>query len=103
MFGLGIFENLLSSWSLFQVYAYLVFGLFSKGLFSKIQNLAFFKTEFGLFQLQAPGNPASASVAVSISYSSAVSTVYRGTSRMITGVLISTATTLLAVVAGELF
>ena len=28
---------------------------FSKS--SKIQNLAFFKTEFGLFQLQAAGNP----------------------------------------------
>ena len=32
-------------------------GLFSKSLFCKIQNLAFIKTEFGLFQLQAPGNP----------------------------------------------
>ena len=42
MFGLGIFENLLSSWPFFQVYAYLEFGLFSKSLFSKIQNLAFF-------------------------------------------------------------
>ena len=32
-------------------------GLFSKSLFSKIPNLAFFKTEFGLFHLHAPGNP----------------------------------------------
>ena len=32
-------------------------GLFPKSLFSKIQNLAFFKTKFGLFQLQAAGNP----------------------------------------------
>ena len=36
------FENLLSSWPFFQVYAYLVFDLFSKSLFSKIQTLAFF-------------------------------------------------------------
>ena len=34
-----------------------MFGLFSKRLLSTIQNLAFFKTEFGLFHLQAPGNP----------------------------------------------
>ena len=59
MFGLEIFGNLLSSWPFFQVWAYLVFGLFSKSLYSKIQNLAFLKTEFDLFQLQAPGNPAS--------------------------------------------
>ena len=32
-------------------------GLFFQKLFSKIQNLAFFKTEFSLFQLQAAGNP----------------------------------------------
>ena len=35
-----------------------MFDLFFKSLFSKFQNLAFFKTEFGLFQSQAPGNPA---------------------------------------------
>ena len=35
---------------------------FSKSLFSKVQNLAFFKTEFGLVQLQAPGNPVCGSV-----------------------------------------
>ena len=33
-------------------------GLFSKSLFSKLQYLAFFKTKFGLFHFQAPGNPA---------------------------------------------
>ena len=27
-------------------------------MFSQIQNLAFFKTGFSIFQLQAPGNPA---------------------------------------------
>ena len=53
-----MFEHLLlRSWPLFQVWACLVFGLFFQSLFSQIQNLAFFKTEFGLFQLQAPGNP----------------------------------------------
>ena len=33
-----------------------MFGLFSKK-FIKIQNLAFLKSDFGLFQLQAAGNP----------------------------------------------
>ena len=37
-------------------------GLFSKSLVSKIQNLACFKTKFGPFQLQAPGNPESYTV-----------------------------------------
>ena len=42
----------------FQAQAYLMFGLFSKSLYSKIQNFkAFLKTDFGLFQLQVAGNP----------------------------------------------
>ena len=32
-------------------------GLFFIHLFCKFQNLSFFKTEFGVFKLQAPGNP----------------------------------------------
>ena len=57
MFGLGIFQNLLSSCPFFMSTLIQCLAFFSKSLFSKIQNLIFFKTEFGLFQLQAPGNP----------------------------------------------
>ena len=32
-------------------------GLFLKSLLIEIENLAIFKAELGLFQLQAPGNP----------------------------------------------
>ena len=50
------FCEFLSSWVFFKVQAYLTVGLFLKCLFS-IKNLAFFKTKFGLFQLQAHGSP----------------------------------------------
>ena len=53
----NFWEFIKYSWPFVQVYAYLVFGLFFKSLFIKIQNLALFKTEFDLFQLQVPGNP----------------------------------------------
>ena len=44
--GLEIFHNLFSVWP-----------FFSKSLFCKIHNMTLFKTVFGLFQSQAPGNP----------------------------------------------
>ena len=47
--GLKICENLLSSCPFLQVFFYLVFGIFPKSLFSKNQNLAFFKTELAFF------------------------------------------------------
>ena len=46
--GLKFFLNLLSVGLFFKVYG---------SLYSKIQNFSFLKTEFGIFQFQAPGNP----------------------------------------------
>ena len=47
--GFKIFGNLLSS---------CLFLSQQKFIYSQIQNFSFLKTEFGTFQLQAPGNPA---------------------------------------------
>ena len=45
--GFEVFDNLLTSLPFKSIQVYN----------SKIQNFSFFKTEFGIFQLQAPGNP----------------------------------------------
>ena len=45
-----IFEILLISWPFLKVY---------RSLYSRVQNFSFLKTELGIFQLQAPGNPGS--------------------------------------------